>query len=267
MIFPRRCVFSCARSSRRPGYSIAFAWCAQGTTIARSGIMEVRQPLVPARFADRRHAGAVLAGYLSMYRGRSDLVVLALPRGGVPVAYEVARALEAPLDFIIVRKLGAPGHPECAIGAVAGDGVSAFDWDTIAANAISERALASIVQRESLEMVRREQLYRASGRRVPVAGQVVIVVDDGLATGLTMSAAVAALRRRHPAGVVVAAPVGSRQACEALTEVADQVICTLTPEPFSAVGLWYADFSETTDDEVCTLLAQSAISGPQEQSR
>lgn len=201
-----------------------------------------------------------------MYRGRTDLVVLALPRGGVPVAYEVARALQAPLDVFIVRKLGAPGHPEFAIGAIASDGVSVLDWDTIAANAISERALADIVRRETAEVARREQLYRASGRRVPVAGQVVIVVDDGLATGWTMHAAVVALRRQHPAGVVVAAPVGSRQACEALTEVADQVICTLTPEPFSAVGLWYADFSETTDDEVRALLAQSTTSSPQERS-
>jgi putative phosphoribosyl transferase len=229
-------------------------------------IMRVPQTHVPARFADRRNAGAVLASHLRMYQGRSDLVVLALPRGGVPVAYEVARALEAPLDVFVVRKLGVPGHPEFAMGAIAGGGISVFDQDVIAANAISERALAAVVQREQVELARREKTYRASRPSVPVAGQVVIVVDDGLATGSTMRAAVLALRRQRPAGIVVAVPVGSRQACAALTEVADQVICALTPEPFSAVGLWYADFSETTDDEVRSLLEQSTLSSPQERS-
>ena len=210
---------------------------------------------LPARFADRRDAGVVLAGDLAMYRGRSDLVVLGLPRGGVPVAYEVARFLEAPLDILIVRKLGAPGHPECAIGAIAGGGVTVLDEHFIATNRVPARVLEAIVQRERAEVVRRERAYRASRPRVPVKGQVVIVVDDGLATGSTMRAAVLALRQQGPAGIVAAAPVGSWQACQALTDVADQVICPLTPEPFSAVGLWYADFSETTDDEVCDCLA------------
>jgi len=201
-----------------------------------------------------------------MYEGRSDLVVLALPRGGVPVAYEVARALEAPLDVFVVRKLGMPGHPEFAMGAIAGGGISVLDQDVIAANEISERALAAVVQREQAELARREKIYRASRPSVPVAGQVVIVVDDGLATGSTMRAAVLALRRQKPAGIVVAVPVGSRQACAALSEVADQVICALTPEPFSAVGLWYADFSETTDNEVRSLLERSTLSSPQERS-
>lgn len=201
-----------------------------------------------------------------MYRGRNDLVVLALPRGGVPVAYEVARFLEAPLDVLIVRKLGAPGHREFAIGAIASGGIRVLDEDFIAANRISARALDAIVQRERAEVVRRERAYRANRPPVAVAGQVAIVVDDGLATGSTMHAAVLAVRQQSPAGIVVAVPVGSRQACKALTEVADQVICPLTPEPFSAVGVWYADFSETTDEEVRYFVAQPTAGGQERRS-
>jgi predicted phosphoribosyltransferase len=219
-------------------------------------IMKVQHAHVPARFADRRHAGAVLARHLDMYTGRSDLVVLALPRGGVPVAYEVARHLQAPLDVLIVRKLGAPGHPEFAIGAIAGGGITVLDEHFVAAHAIPAPVLNAIVQRERAEVVRRERAYRVNRSPVPVREQVVIVVDDGLATGSTMHAAVLALRRQGPGGIVVAVPVGSRQACDALADVADQVVCPLTPEPFSAVGLWYADFSETSDDEVRQLLAE-----------
>lgn len=229
-------------------------------------IMRVSRTQVPTRFRDRREAGVVLAGDLRMYRGRTDLVVLALPRGGVPVAYEVARSLNAPLDVLIVRKLGAPGHPEFAIGAIASGGVRVLDDDSIAANAVSERALAAVVQRETAEMVRRERVYRDNRPPVAIKGQVVIVVDDGLATGATMHAAVLALRQQRPAGIVVAVPVGSRQACEMLGDVADQVICALTPEPFAAVGLWYEDFSETTDDEVRQLLAQPTRSSVEARS-
>lgn len=229
-------------------------------------IMRVSRTQVPTRFRDRREAGVVLAGDLRMYRGRTDLVVLALPRGGVPVAYEVARSLNAPLDVLIVRKLGAPGHPEFAIGAIASGGVRVLDDDSIAANAVSERALAAVVQRETAEMVRRERVYRDNRPPVAIKGQVVIVVDDGLATGATMHAAVLALRQQRPAGIVVAVPVGSRQACEMLGDVADQVICALTPEPFAAVGLWYEDFSETTDDEVRQLLAQPTRSSAEARS-
>jgi predicted phosphoribosyltransferase len=228
--------------------------------------MRVSRTQVPTRFRDRRVAGVVLAGDLRMYRGRTDLVVLALPRGGVPVAYEVARSLNAPLDVLIVRKLGAPGHPEFAIGAIASGGVRVLDDDSIAANAVSERALAAVVQRETAEMVRRERVYRDNRPPVAIKGQVVIVVDDGLATGATMHAAVLALRQQRPAGIVVAVPVGSRQACEMLGDVADQVICALTPEPFAAVGLWYEDFSETTDDEVRQLLAQPTRSSVEARS-
>jgi predicted phosphoribosyltransferase len=229
-------------------------------------IMKVQPIQVPARFADRRQAGAVLAQHFDMYRGRSDLVVLALPRGGVPVAFEVACALKAPLDVLVVRKLGAPGHPEFAIGAITGGGIRVLDEDFIAANRIPALVLDAIVRREQAEVVRRERAYRANRPPLTVAGQVVIVVDDGLATGSTMRAAVLALRQQRPAGVVVAVPVGSRQACDALNEVADQVICALTPERFSAVGLWYADFSETTDEEVRYLLRKPTTACPEQRS-
>jgi putative phosphoribosyl transferase len=228
--------------------------------------MTVQHSHVPARFADRRQAGSVLAEHLGLYTGRDDLVVLALPRGGVPIGYEVAYHLHAPLDVLVVRKLGAPGHPEFAIGAIAGGGISVLDESFIAAHNVPARVLDAIVQRERAEVVRRERAYRASRPPVAVKGQVVIVVDDGLATGSTMQAAVLALRRQGPAGIVVAVPVGSRQACDALTEVADQVICPLMPEPFSAVGLWYRDFSETTDEEVRQLLASQPTTGPAQRS-
>jgi predicted phosphoribosyltransferase len=200
-----------------------------------------------------------------MYRGREDLVVMALPRGGVPIGYEVARHLHVPLDVLVVRKLGAPGHPEFAIGAIADEGMCVLDEAFIAAHRIPSRMLESIVERERAEVVRRERAYRSNRPPVSVRGRVVIVVDDGLATGSTMQAAVMALRRQGAAGIVVAVPVGSRQACEALSEVADQVICPLIPEPFSAVGLWYVDFSETSDDEVRRCLAE-ATDGPRERS-
>jgi len=220
---------------------------------------------VPTRFVDRRHAGVVLAGHLGMYAGRTDLVVLALPRGGVPVGYEVARRLQAPLDVLVVRKLGTPDRPEFAIGAIAGGGITVLDDASIAAHRVPARVLEAIVERERAEVVRRERAYRSNRPAVAVRGQVVIVVDDGLATGSTMQAAVLALRRQGPAGIVVAVPVGSRQACEALADVADQVVCPLTPEPFAAVGLWYADFSETPDREVRHFLAQPTT-GPAERS-
>lgn len=236
-----------------------------GIALAPPAIMTIQHPFVPARFADRRHGGAVLAKHLDMYLGREDLVVLALPRGGVPIGYEVARHLHAPLDVLIVRKIGAPGHPEFAMGAIAGSGVSVLDDAFIRANRIPASVLEAIVQRERAEVARRERVYRANRPPVAVGGAIVIVVDDGLATGSTMQAAVLALRRQGPAGIVAAAPVGSRQACEALSDVADQVICPLMPEPFSAVGLWYADFSETTDDEVRRFMTQ-ASAGPTERS-
>ena len=224
--------------------------------IARLTIVDTRPSYLPSRFADRRQAGVALARHLHRYQGRSDVIVLALPRGGVPVAFEVARALEAPLDVLVVRKIGAPGHPEFAIGAIAGGGISVLDEQFIAVNRIPSRVVDAIVQREQAEVARRERAYRPNRAPIAVRDQLVIVVDDGLATGSTMHAAVLALRRQGPAGIVVAVPVGSWQACQSLREVADEVICPLTPEPFSAVGLWYGDFSETTDEEVRSLLAE-----------
>ena len=193
-------------------------------------------------------------------------MVLALPRGGVPVAFEVAHALRAPLDVLVVRKIGAPGHPEFAIGAIAGGGISVLDEHFIAVNRIPPTVVEAIVQRERAEVARRERAYRPNRPPIAVRERVVIVVDDGLATGSTMHAAVLALRRQHPARIVVAVPVGSRRACEALREAADQVVCPLMPEPFAAVGLWYADFSETTDEEVRILLAEPTTAGPERRS-
>jgi putative phosphoribosyl transferase len=224
------------------------------------------QPVpVPARFADRRHAGVVLAEHLDLYAGRTDLVVVALPRGGVPVGYEVARHLHAPLDVLVMQALSAPDHPESAIGAIADGGITVFDDAAIAAHHVKARALYAIVKRERAEALRRECAYRVHRPPVAVRGQVVIVVDEGLATAETMQAAVTVLRRQGVAGIVVAVPVGSRQVCEALSEVADQVICPLMPEPFSAIEPWYADFSDTSDDEVRQCLSEPTA-GPAERS-
>jgi predicted phosphoribosyltransferase len=211
-------------------------------------------------FVDRREAGVVLAGRLEQFAGRSDLVVLALPRGGVPVGYEVARALGAPLDVFVVRKLGLPGHPELAMGAIASGGVRVLNEDVLESIPVSQAGIDAVTRTEQLELERRERAYRDGRPLVPVEGRVVILVDDGLATGSTMRAAVLAVRRLHPARVVVAVPVGAWQTCQDLRDVADDVVCAFTPEPFRAVGLWYADFSQTTDAEVRQLLALAASS-------
>jgi putative phosphoribosyl transferase len=206
-------------------------------------------------FADRRGAGAVLAERLRQFAGRRDVVVLALPTGGVPVGYEVARGLGAPLDVFVVRKLGLPSHPELAMGAIVSGGVRVLNEDVLESVAVSQAAIDAVTRTEQLELERRERAYRDGRPLVPIEGRVVILVDDGLATGSTMRAAVLAIRRLHPARVVVAVPVGAWQTCQDLREVADEVACALTPEPFRAVGLWYADFSQTTDAEVRQLLA------------
>ena len=208
----------------------------------------------PFRFADRRHAGAVLARQLQRFADRHDLVVLALPRGGVPVAYEVARALGAPMDVFVVRKLGMPGHPELAMGAIASGGVRVMNEEAFTWYRPSAAAIETVTRAEQAELERRERAYRNGRPPLAVEGRTVILVDDGLATGSTMRAAVLAIRRLRPARVVVAVPVGARDTCEALRAIADEVVCTLMPEPFSAVGLWYIDFSQTTDDEVRHLL-------------
>jgi putative phosphoribosyl transferase len=209
-------------------------------------------------FHDRREAGRLLAGKLMKYAGRPDVLVLALPRGGVPVAFEVARALRAPLDVFLVRKLGLPGREELAIGAIAPGGVRVLNEDLVRSLGIPESVIDEVAAREQQELDRRLRLYRDDRPPPSVRGRTVILVDDGLATGSTMRAAVAALRRQHPARIVVAAPVGAADTCEEFQEEADEAVCARTPDPFLAVGLWYNDFSQTTDEEVRELLEQAA---------
>jgi predicted phosphoribosyltransferase len=206
------------------------------------------------RFADRREAGVELASHLRQYANRDDVVVLALPRGGVPVAFEVAEALHAPLDVFVVRKLGMPGHPEFAIGAIASGGVRVLSDDVLRWYRIPESAIEAVTRAERAELERREREYRQDRPLTPLRGRVVILVDDGLATGSTMRAAVQAVRAQQPARVVVAAPVGAPETCEQFAHVADETVCARTPDPFSAVGLWYRDFSQTSDEEVRALL-------------
>ncbi|MDO8371872.1 MAG: phosphoribosyltransferase, partial [Polaromonas sp.] len=203
-------------------------------------------------YEDRREAGRVLAGALAHYRGRPHLLVLALPRGGVPVAYEVARALKAPLDVFVVRKLGFPGHEEYAMGAIASGGVRVMN--PMPGMHVTPEEVAAAVAREQPELQRREQLYRGQSPAPDLHGRTVIVVDDGLATGATMHAALLAIRQQQPAHLVMAVPVGAADSCDALQGVADEVVCVAMPEPFRAVGLWYRQFPQTSDDEVRTLL-------------
>jgi predicted phosphoribosyltransferase len=206
-------------------------------------------------FRDRADAGRQLLSRLGAYRDRADVLVLGLPRGGIPVAYEVARGLGAPLDVFVVRKLGVPGQEELAMGAIATGGVRVVNRDVVDALRIPPDVLDRATAQEVRELERREQSYRGE-RPVPaVAGKTVILVDDGLATGSTMRAAVAALRQQGPARVVVAVPVAAPSTCEELRREVEEVVCFATPEPFMAVGRFYDDFSQTTDDEVRELLA------------
>lgn len=213
--------------------------------------------MAPRVFRDRTEAGQVLAERLAEYANRPDVLVLALPRGGVPVAYEVARALHAPLDVFLVRKLGVPGHEELAMGAVATGGVRVINEQVVRALGIPESVIDAVAAWEQKELERRERLYRGDRPPPDVRGKTVILVDDGLATGSTMLAAVKALRQQQPARIVVAVPISSPDTCELLRTEVDDVVCAVTPEPFYAVGLWYQDFSQTTDEEVRELLAQS----------
>jgi predicted phosphoribosyltransferase len=209
-------------------------------------------------YRDRRDAGRALAAKLAGYAGRPDLLVLALPRGGVPVGYEVARALGAPLDVFLVRKLGVPGHEELAMGAIATGGVRVLNEDVVQALDLSDEVIEAAARDQQRELERRERLYRG-GRPLPdVSGRIVFLVDDGLATGTTMRAAVAALRQLEPAHIVVAVPVASPDVCREFREEVADTVCARTPEPFYAVGLWYADFTQTTDDEVRELLERAS---------
>ena len=206
------------------------------------------------QYENRTDAGRRLAERLSKYRERDDVLVLGLPRGGVPVAYEVAKALHAPLDVYLVRKLGVPGHEELAMGAIATGGVMSLNREVIEELGIPEEVIRAVALREWQELARREALYRGDRPAPEVAGKTVILVDDGLATGSTMRAAVAALKKQGPDRIVVAVPVAAAQTCAQLRTEVDEVVCLHTPDQFYAVGLWYHDFSPTTDEQVRTLL-------------
>ena len=208
-------------------------------------------------YADRREAGGELARRLT-HLDRSDVVVLALPRGGVPVAYEVARALDAPLDIFLVRKLGLPGHRELAMGAIASGGVRVLNDDVVGAYGISTSVIDDVAREEQQELKRRERAYRDGQAPARLDGRVVVLVDDGLATGSTMKAAVQAVRAHAPARIVVAVPVGAPDTCREVGRLVDEIVCALAPEGFTAVGQWYLDFSQTTDDEVRDLLHQAS---------
>jgi putative phosphoribosyl transferase len=208
-------------------------------------------------FNDRREAGKKLAAKLSGYADRNDVVVLALPRGGVPVAFEVACSLRAPLDLLLVRKLGVPQHKELAMGAIASGGVRVMNDEILNALSISKEAIEGVARAEAAELERRERAYRGDRSRVDIAGQTVIVIDDGIATGATMRAAVSALKQLRPAWVVVAVPTAAADSCAELQHTADEVICLANPEPYIAVGRWYRSFPQTSDAEVKDLLEKA----------
>jgi len=212
------------------------------------------EPPVTPMFHDRADAGRILAAELAGYAGRSDVIVLALPRGGVPVAYEVARALGAPLDVFLVRKLGLPGHEELAMGAIASGGIRVINEDVIRAYNVSDAEIETVTAVEQQELERRERIYRDNRPLPPLHDHTVILVDDGLATGSTMRVAVLALRQESPARIVVAVPVAAAETCDEFHTLVDDVVCAETPSPFYAVGLWYEDFAQTTDEEVHDLL-------------
>lgn len=208
-------------------------------------------------FHDRNEAGQLLAQRLLHYANRPVVLVLGLPRGGVPVAYEVARALHAPLDVMLVRKLGVPGQEELAMGAIASGGKRVVNEEVVLGLGIPPQVIEAVTAQEQRELARRERRYRGNRPPLDIHGRTVILVDDGLATGATMRAAIAALRQQQPARVVVAVPVAPPSVCQELRAVADEVVCLLAPEPFFGVGAWYDDFSPTTDEEVRRLLKRA----------
>ncbi|CAN5864645.1 phosphoribosyltransferase [soil metagenome] len=214
------------------------------------------------QFQDRVEAGQVLASELGAYVGQPDVLVLALPRGGVPVAFEVAQALHAPLDVFLVRKLGVPGHEELAMGAIASGGVRVLNRSVVDSLSIPDHVIAAVAVQEQRELERREHAYRGNRPDPEVRGRTVLLVDDGLATGATMRAAAAAIRAQEPRRLVVAVPVAARETCDEFRDEVDEVVCAITPEPFYAVGVWYRDFSQTTDEEVHELLERAATSYP-----
>ncbi len=215
----------------------------------------------PRYFHDRRDAGRALAERIRHYANKPYLLVLALPRGGVPVAYEVACALNVPMDLFLVRKLGVPGHAELAMGAIAMGGARVLNEDVVRSLNIPDHVIDAIAADEQRELVRRERLYRDDRPPPDTRGRICILVDDGLATGATMHVAIAALRQQQPARIVVAVPTAAPETCAEFRTEADEVVCAITPSPFAAVGLWYQDFSQTTDAEVRDLLERAANCG------
>jgi putative phosphoribosyl transferase len=209
-------------------------------------------------FANRADAGQKLATQLMAYAKSPNLLVLALPRGGVPIAYEIAQALHAPLDVFLVRKLGVPGNEELAMGAIASGGVRVLNPEAMSWGDLSDSIIDEVAKREQKELERRERLYRGDRSALDISGRTIILVDDGLATGATMRAAAIALRRKNPLKIVVAVPVAPPETCEAFRNEVEQVICAITPEPFIAVGAWYSDFPQTSDEEVRQLLEQAS---------
>lgn len=209
-------------------------------------------------YANRKQAGHALANLLKKYTGHQDTLVLALPRGGVPVAYEMAMKLALPLDVFIVRKLGVPGHAEFAMGAIASGGVVVFNEDIVNSLQIKPAAINKILEAEEHELVRRELVYRGNKPYPELQGKTIILVDDGIATGYTMRAAVAALQQKNPAYIIIAVPVAARSTCHEMAQLVDEILCPLQPVNFYAVGLWYDDFSQTSDDEVIQLMRKSS---------
>lgn len=218
---------------------------------SRAGRAEVTRGL----YADRRNAGRVLARRLSEYADRRGVVVLGLPRGGVPIAYEIAARLRVPLDVLVVRKLGAPGQEELAVGAIASGGVLVLNDEIVASIGLEPEEIEAIVERETIELERRERLYRGARPPLDVNGRTIIVADDGLATGATMSAAIQALRTQAVSAIIVAVPIGAPETCAEIAKQADAILCAHVPRRLLAIGNWYDDFSATSDDEVRTLLA------------
>jgi len=213
-------------------------------------------------FRDRRDAGRVLATKLRKYAGRSDVLVLALPRGGVPVGFEVAQALQAPLDVFLVRKLGVPGHEELAMGAIATGGVQLLNDEVVRSLDLRQEVIDSVAAVEREELERRQQLYRGDRPELDLRDRIVILVDDGLATGSSMRAAIAAVRQQQPGRIVVAVPVGAPETCMEMRVEVDEAVCARTPEPFWSVGQWYENFAQTTDEEVRELLTPFAQEHP-----
>lgn len=211
-----------------------------------------------SKFHNRTEAGQLLAARLTAYANRPDVLVLALPRGGVPVAYEIAQALNVPLDVCLVRKLGVPGHEELAMGAIAADGIMVLNNEVLKSMQISRQDLLQVATVERQELERRMQVYRGDRPPPQIRDRLIILVDDGIATSSTLRAAITLLQRQHPQGIIVAAPVAPASVCESLQKLVQDVVCLLTPEPFSSIGMWYRDFSQTTDQEVCELLQQAA---------